>query len=52
MEAIQLYFEELDGNLYISKTCKQCRNKCKVYSLSECAEVYCKKYKNISKTKD
>ncbi len=27
METIQLYFEELDGELYISKTCKQqCRD--------------------------
>ena len=49
MKTIQLYFEELDGTLYISKTCKQCRNKCKVYSISKCAEIYCKNYQHENK---
>lgn len=45
MKAIQLYFEELDEKLYISKTCEQCINECKIYSVSKCAEVYCNKYR-------
>lgn len=40
----QLYFEILDNELYISKTCEECKNKCKIYCLSKDAEVYCKKY--------
>ncbi|WP_270943153.1 hypothetical protein [Romboutsia lituseburensis] len=43
---IQLEFELFDDELYISRTCKQCKYKCKIYCVSENAEIYCKKYIN------
>ncbi len=45
MQGIQLYFEELEEKLYISKTCEMCINNCKVRCISNEAEIYCKKYK-------
>lgn len=45
----QLYFEILENELYISKTCEECKNKCKIYCLSKDAEVYCKKYEKEKK---
>ncbi len=50
METMQLYFEELDGKLYISKTCKHCKRKCKIYCISNNAEIYCNKCKNALKS--
>lgn len=45
MQTIQLYFEELDGDMYLSKTCKECKRRCKVYCISENADILCNKYK-------
>lgn len=45
MQGIQLYFEELEEKLYISKTCDNCKEVCKVYCITKDAEVYCKKYR-------
>lgn len=50
--AMQLEFdmepvEECDivnSPLYVSITCKQCINSCKIYTISESAEVFCIKY--------
>lgn len=44
----QLYFEILENELYISKTCEECKNKCKIYCLSKDAEVYCNKFKKLN----
>lgn len=41
----QLYFEELENELYITTKCSECSNECKIYCLTEDAEVYCNKYK-------
>lgn len=42
---MQLYFEEVLDDLFISKTCKECKNDCKILCLSEEAVIYCKKFK-------
>lgn len=43
----QLYFEILENEMYISKTCKECENDCKVLCLSENAVIYCNKFKRL-----
>lgn len=43
----QLYFEEVLDNLFVSKTCQECKNECKVLCLSKNTLVYCKKYNKI-----
>lgn len=49
MENTQLCFEEVLYNLFISKTCQACENKCKVLCSSKKATIYCNKYKNNKK---
>ncbi|MDY3960155.1 hypothetical protein [Romboutsia timonensis] len=45
----QLYFEEVLDDLFISKTCQECKNSCKVLCLSKEAVIYCKKFKGENK---
>jgi ribosomal protein S27E len=45
-------YEVIEHGLYIADKCKECANKCKVYSISQSAEVYCKKYKKDNTVKD
>ena len=52
--AVQLEFNtvseyEAFNELYICNTCKQCSNDCNIYTISEDAEVFCVKYKKITK---
>ena len=49
METMQLYFEELDWEMYISKTCKEFKRECKVYCITNNADIYCNKYKKHNK---
>lgn len=48
--SIQLEFELFEDKLYISSTCKNCKRKCKIYCISNNAEIYCNKYKNTPKS--
>lgn len=41
----KLYFVEVLDDLFVSKTCQECENDCKVLCLSEGAVIYCKKFK-------
>ena len=34
----------IDNPLFVSLTCQQCVNDCKIYTISETAEVFCIKY--------
>ena len=36
--------------LHICKTCQSCRNKCKIESICESIEVFCKRYKKSNDT--
>ena len=45
-KTVQLCFDEILYNLYVSNTCKNCKNECKVFCKSEKAVIYCNKYKN------
>lgn len=45
MNSVQLYFEELENDLFISKTCEKCKNECKIKCITKDAEIYCYKYK-------
>lgn len=40
----QLYFEEVLDDLYISKTCNECKNECKVFCITKYAKIYCSKF--------
>ncbi|WP_195238588.1 hypothetical protein [Romboutsia sp. 1001285H_161024_C4] len=48
MQGIQLYFEELDEKLYISGTCNECKELCKVYCITKDAQLHCSKYVRIT----
>lgn len=41
----QLYFEEILDDLYIAKTCTECKRDCKILCITKDAEIYCNKYK-------
>ena len=43
----QLYFEEVLDNLFVSNTCRKCKNNCKVLCLSEDAIIYCRNFEII-----
>lgn len=43
----QLYFEEVLDNLFVSNTCRKCKNNCKVLCLSKDAVIYCNKFKRL-----
>lgn len=45
LEREQLYFEEVLDNLFVSKTCQECKNDCKVLCLAKEAVIYCNKFK-------
>ena len=36
----QLYFEEVLDNLFVSNTCRKCKNNCKVLCISEDKKAY------------
>ena len=43
----QLYFEEVLDNLFVSNTCRKCKNNCKVLCISEDAIIYCRNFEII-----
>lgn len=45
----QLFFEEVLYDLFLAKTCSNCKNDCKILCLSKDAEIYCTKYKKDTK---
>lgn len=45
----QLCFEGVLDDLFIAKTCSNCKNDCKILCLSKDAEIYCTKYKKDTK---
>ena len=45
----QLYFEEVLDDLFLSSTCKECINDCKVLCLTQDAIIYCKKFEKEHK---
>ena len=50
---MQIKFDEVEyfGQvLHICKTCQACKNKCKIKSICENVEIFCKKYKKLYKT--
>lgn len=41
--------EEIREDFYISNTCNKCLNECKIYCITNSAEVFCKKFKGVNK---
>ena len=47
---MQIKFDEVEyyGQvLHISKTCQDCKNECKIKSVCESIEIFCKRYKSL-----
>lgn len=48
MNYIQLEFDFFEEDLYISKTCSECKNECKIRCITKDANIYCNRYKKSS----
>ncbi len=47
MNSIQLEFDIFDSELSILDICNKCIKECKIYCISNNANIYCNRYKKI-----
>ncbi len=48
MNNIQLEFDIYDDKFYVLDICNKCIKTCKIYCISNSANIYCNKYKKTS----
>lgn len=48
MNNIQLEFDIYDDKFYVLDICNRCMKTCKIYCISNKANIYCNKYKKTS----